>query len=305
MRLLLALDGSPSSLEGRDLVGGLRWPPGTSITLATAYEIPATWIPRRHRSRKGLSHVEETVRREIGAFLAAAALPLQDRGWVVDLLAVRGRAATAIVATADEAGADLIVLGSRGRGSIRSMLLGSVSDEVAAEARQSVLVARGAAVSRALVAANGFACTAAIPAALARWSALRGIPAIALSVAPVASHGYELFVKVYTMGSEPLERQREELMTLHQGYADEMATQLSAVGIPAEPMVRGGDAAREIIAAAEEQGADLVVTGSRCLHGVDRWLLGSVAGTSSRTPARRCSSSAPQGDEVGERLSAT
>ena len=42
-------------------------------------------------------------------------------------------------------------------------------------------------------------------------------------------------------------------------------------------MVATGDAAHEILTAARERQADLIVTGSRCLHGVDRWLLGSVA----------------------------
>lgn len=31
------------------------------------------------------------------------------------------------------------------------------------------------------------------------------------------------------------------------------------------------------IALASERQADLVIVGSRCLHGLDRWLLGSVA----------------------------
>jgi nucleotide-binding universal stress UspA family protein len=56
-----------------------------------------------------------------------------------------------------------------------------------------------------------------------------------------------------------------------------MAEALSAIGIPAQPELRSGDAAHEIIAAVEAHEADLVVTGSRCLHGLDRWLLGSVA----------------------------
>ena len=33
MRILLALDGSPSSLVARDLTAGLRWPAQTAITL--------------------------------------------------------------------------------------------------------------------------------------------------------------------------------------------------------------------------------------------------------------------------------
>jgi nucleotide-binding universal stress UspA family protein len=56
-----------------------------------------------------------------------------------------------------------------------------------------------------------------------------------------------------------------------------MAGRLSEHGIPAEAEVRLGDAAREIIAAASARQVDLVVTGSRCLHGMDPWLLGSVA----------------------------
>jgi hypothetical protein len=43
------------------------------------------------------------------------------------------------------------------------------------------------------------------------------------------------------------------------------------------PELRSGDAAHEIIAAAEAHKVDLVVTGSRCLHALGRWLLGSVA----------------------------
>jgi nucleotide-binding universal stress UspA family protein len=41
--------------------------------------------------------------------------------------------------------------------------------------------------------------------------------------------------------------------------------------------LRTGHTAAEIIAAAENLGADLIVTGSRGLHGFDRLLLGSVA----------------------------
>ena len=56
-----------------------------------------------------------------------------------------------------------------------------------------------------------------------------------------------------------------------------MAARLSEKGIPAQAEVRTGDEAQEIITAAAERHVDLIVTGSRCLHGLDRWLLGSVA----------------------------
>ena len=43
MRILVALDGSPSSLAARDLVAGLRWPARTAITLVTVVDIPIAW----------------------------------------------------------------------------------------------------------------------------------------------------------------------------------------------------------------------------------------------------------------------
>ena len=83
-------------------------------------------------------------------------------------------------------------------------------------------------------------------------------------------------VRLYTLGSLSLEPDREELRKRHQRHATAMATRLSGSGIPAQAEVRTGDAAKDIIAAAAEHHADLIVTGSRCLHGLDRWLLGSV-----------------------------
>jgi nucleotide-binding universal stress UspA family protein len=205
------------------------------------------------------------------------AAPLQDRGWAIERRVVKGRAANVVQAAADEVDADLIVLGSRGHGPIGSMLLGSVSAEVADQARRSVLVARGGAASRLLVATDGSECSGIIPGVLAEWDSFRDLPAVAVSVAPVDSPAFELMVSLYTLGDEPLQRQREELLERHREHAATMARGLAEIGIQAQAEVRRGDAAHEIIKAAADREADLIVTGSRCLHGLDRWLLGSVA----------------------------
>lgn len=278
VRILVAVDGSASSLEARDLVVSLPWPGGTSITLLTAYDIPIAWLSDTAMAGGDwLGEAEDDLRRNAEAELERLAEPLAGRDWSVDRRVVRGRAGSVILAAAEEMDADLVVVGSRGHGPIASMLLGSVSAEVADHASCAVLVARGPRVSRLLVATDGSECAAIIPDALAEWAAFKDLPTIALSVTPVDSPAFELMVSLYTLGNEPPEAQREELRGRHQGHAATMAERLSANGIPAQPEVRSGDAAHEIIAAAEAHEADLVVTGSRCLHGLDRMLLGSVA----------------------------
>src|SRR3712207_964607 len=52
-----------------------------------------------------------------------------------------------IVKLAEELGADLIVVGSRGLGSLKRVLMGSVSESVLHHAHASVLVARGEPIS--------------------------------------------------------------------------------------------------------------------------------------------------------------
>lgn len=277
MRILLALDGSPSSVHARDLVAALPWPAGTAITLLTVYRVPAAWFTDTAMAGAWLTDAEEALRGQAAETLVELAAPLEGRGWAIDRRVVLGRPAEEIQSTADELDVDLIAIGSRGHGRIQSMLLGSVSAEIADTARQSVLVARGAQVSRLLVATDGSDCARAIPDVLAGWQAMRGVPAVALSVAPVDSPAFELMVSLYTLGDEPVQRQREQLLTQHREYADAMARRLSEIGIPAVAEARGGDAANEIVKAAAKRQADLIVTGSRSLHGMDRLLLGSVA----------------------------
>ena len=277
MRILLAMDGSPSSTQARDLVGSLSMPSGSSVMALTAYDIPGTWFGDLLAPGGTLAEAEEGVRREAGAILDRLAEPLGGHDWSVDRRVVRGRTPNAIVEAAADWAADFIVVGSRGHGPIASMLLGSVSAEVVERATCSVLVARGSGVSRLLVATDGSACAELAPEVLATFGAFNGLSTIALSVAPANSAAFGLMVGIYTMGSLSLEPDRREVRERAERRAAAMAARLREIGIPADPEVRTGDVASEIIAAAAERQADLIVTGSRCLHGLDRWLLGSVA----------------------------
>jgi nucleotide-binding universal stress UspA family protein len=56
---------------------------------------------------------------------------------------ISGDTVDEIVAVADSAEADMLVIGSRGRGPLTSALLGSVSKGVLGESRRPVLIVRG------------------------------------------------------------------------------------------------------------------------------------------------------------------
>lgn len=277
MRVLLALDGSESSDLARDLVANLQWPGGTEIHLLSAYQVPVDWTAGFGSTMSWVGDIEDAVRDELTEQLATAAQPLVARGLAVERRVILGRVADAIVNAANEVGADLIVTGSRGRGALKSMLLGSVANEVVSTASCPVLVARGTEVSRLLVATDGSASAERIPALLARWKVFEGVPTDVVAVAVPDSPAYELMVNLYTLGDERLERQRLELQQLAANDAEKMARRLTELGMPATPHVRNGDAAKEIVSAAEDHHADLVITGSRGLTGLEHFVLGSVA----------------------------
>lgn len=276
MRIVLAIDGSQASVTARDMVGGLALPPGSTVTLLAVYQTPIAFVGGEAAGEWAVA-AEDDIRGQLRQQLEELAEPLAEGGLATDARVVDGRAADVILDTADEIDADLIVVGSRGHGAIGSMLLGSVSAEVADRSTHAVLVVRRPEASRMLVAADGSECAEAIPTILGSWGILHDLPALVLSVAPVDSPTYTWMVGLYTMNAHPLTEQREQLLSRYRDYADRMSDRLTEAGHVTTASVRMGDAAREIVAAASDEGCDLVVTGSRCLPGVERWVLGSVA----------------------------
>jgi nucleotide-binding universal stress UspA family protein len=66
-----------------------------------------------------------------------------DKGMRIETKLLKGRPADEIVAYADSIDADLIVVGSRGHGTLTNALIGSVSRGVLRESRRPVLIVRG------------------------------------------------------------------------------------------------------------------------------------------------------------------
>ena len=145
MKVLLAIDGSRHSDVALEEVASRDWPAGTEIEILTVVHSGWPLLPdpsfimaaahvvtmrdRQHDAPELLNSAADQLR---------AAAP----GLVVTTKVLEGTPHEMIVQEADEWAADLIVLGSHGRGPVKRALLGSVATAVAAEAPCAVEIVR-------------------------------------------------------------------------------------------------------------------------------------------------------------------
>jgi nucleotide-binding universal stress UspA family protein len=274
MRIVVGADGSSASLTALGLVTRTAWPAGTLIRLVTAYELPVDWSGMAPTSAAVTA--EEAEQDTLDSLRQLSEL-LRQNGYPTETVVVQGRPADVLLAEADELAADLVVVGSRGLGVTASALLGSVSAALVDHAPCPVLVARGEAVTRILLATDGSQSAEAIPAVLLAWKVFRDAPIDVLSVKRPTSLGDETALVAGLMGGGTWTSDASHEVDRYRVLATEMAGRLRAGGWHADGRVRDGEAAQEIEAAAAEWGADLIITGSRGLSGLRRLLLGSVA----------------------------
>ncbi|MFN3652997.1 MAG: universal stress protein [Armatimonadota bacterium] len=131
--LLLAYDGSEPSRRAAAQAAELARCLGAQVTVLVVGEL----VPSGYDAVVPVSPAEEFERlaEEGAALVREAGAPAEPRvEW--------GDPVELIPRTADELGAEPIVLGHRGRGGLSSLLLGSVAKQVMDHARRSVLVVR-------------------------------------------------------------------------------------------------------------------------------------------------------------------
>ncbi len=183
-------------------------------------------------------------------------------------MVLRGRPAAALVDDARRMAAELIVA-SRGHGTIETMLLGSVPAEVIDHAMTPVLVARCRRIDRVLLAWDGSTGAARAAELLCRWPIFARSSVRVVSVADIKipwwpdfpGAGSPELMEIYLAAADASRSQHDLL-------ASEMTVKLQAAGPTAEADRREGDAATEILAAAQAFKADLILLGTRGRTGV-------------------------------------
>jgi nucleotide-binding universal stress UspA family protein len=138
--ILIATDGSTEAREAVAFGIELALKNEASVTLLQVIP-PTEWAQLEHGALIRQTPEEIQRRRDL-AFQEGAALA-EKHGVDVTSKVVAGIPADEIVAFADSIDADLIVVGSRGRGPVASALLGSVSQAVLSKALRPVLIVRG------------------------------------------------------------------------------------------------------------------------------------------------------------------
>jgi len=280
MRVFVAIDGSDSASLAVDLVADVAWPGGTTIRVVEAIETGAALFggPWPTLALVQADELEARVRLDADATVLEAEARLMRPGLAVESAVLHGRPAAAIVDDARQMAADLIVVGSRGHGTIEAMLLGSVSAEVIDDAMTPVLVARCRRIDRVLLAWDGSTGAARAADLLHQWPIFERSSVRVVSVADIEVPWWSGFPEAGSPELMPLwldaidaSRSRHDLL------ASEMTVELQAAGLTAEADRREGDAATEILAAAHAFKADLILLGTRGRTGVARLVLGSVA----------------------------
>jgi nucleotide-binding universal stress UspA family protein len=284
MKLLIAYDGSSYSdvaLEDLKWAGLSHDLEAVVLTVADVFALPeedaiqlAASIQRaRERAQRSIQEASfqaERARRRIESDFP---------NWKVSAQVRPGSPAWEIISKAEEWGADLITLGSRGLSGIQMLALGSVSQKVLAAASCSVRIARARRsrddTIRLLIGFDGSpqAEAAAHQVATRAWP-----PGTKALVITIVEEGMIARIAHSLLNLARAQAQiASDEMALMRNLAEGIAERLRTTGLDASTLVAEGDPRRSLINEADRFGADVIFVGAIGLSGVKRFLLGGVA----------------------------
>lgn len=146
-KAVIALDGSSHAMAAARFLAALSLAPAPAVRLLAVVEPPR--LPLAAPEVLGvpvLSALDELARErraELAGVLAQAEADLSRSVGAVERSVVMGHPGEEILAAASEPGVDLVVVGARGLGAIKRLVLGSVSERVLHHAPCSVLIVKG------------------------------------------------------------------------------------------------------------------------------------------------------------------
>lgn len=293
MKILIAYDGSAfanSAIDDLSYAGLPDSAEAVVMSITDAWELPEI-VDRvtasggkvsRENTAAIQNHLEQVISETaVLAESAAARVRTMFSAWNVRTEAKTGKPAWELIKYSDDWGADLIVVGSHGRGFVGRAVLGSVSMKVLHESQCSVRVARErrsvpAAPLRILVAADGSenADLCVDTVTNRKWP-----------------EGTEF--RLITADDDPASRPETSILdAVPEGKADTEEAKawvervikapgrkMKNAGLNVSQFCRWGDARRVLLDESEEWKADCIFIGARGLSRFKRLLIGSVSAT--------------------------
>lgn len=271
MRILLAVDGSDSSYEAARALQHLARPERVIILHVVDVQPPALQMMMPDAALELSASVESHMRKEGERVLAHMESFLPSNAGAVSKRLETGSPAELIVNVAGDARVDLIVMGARGLGPVKELVLGSVSHRVATHAPCHVLV-----VNRPLHSLRKILLAVEGPAdgeSAGRFFDTKPFnEPVDIRVVTALHLPKEIFV-----GDREQARLRTKALEWSQKVAESTVSRLASTQHRVNGVVREGPPGTAILQEASEAEADLIVMGSRGRGGVTRFLLGSVS----------------------------
>ena len=142
--ILFASDGSDGALKAAMVASETAKRFDAELTVVHVVSLPTSLVPLIDAPGAGMDPValEKYADEELGAMGQRTQRVLAEAGVKYKTIPKIGHPAEGIIDAAVDEKADLIVIGSRGMGTLKSLLLGSVSDRVAHLAHCPVLIVR-------------------------------------------------------------------------------------------------------------------------------------------------------------------
>jgi nucleotide-binding universal stress UspA family protein len=254
-----------------------------SLSLATTLSIPTAshLVLVRVFSGKAPTHDEAP----FGTYLEKTAADLRDRGFRVDTAELAGEPVARLVSeAAREYAADLIVMTTHGRTGPTRWVLGSVAEALVACSPVPILLQRAWDPGRRAV-LLGDQPRLLVPLDGSRFSETVLPPAVALAddlgaeilLLRVEQPTYDILRGDEDFTAANGEREFHPVSAAREYMRELVARLRTSSGVPLNFRMEAGDAAAEIIAAAEETHSALVMMATHGRTGFERMVLGSVA----------------------------
>jgi len=271
--VLVATDASPQARAAMAATLAFPWPHGTR-----AQGVMVRAVPRLNRwQRRPRKAVLDWLRRQT----VRVQRRLRRRWADAEVVVVDPPIVNAIVERARRWRAQVIVVGSRGRGSLQSALMGSVSRDVMHEADCAVFVVKGRprAPRRFLIGLDGSVRSRRAVAFVSRLAPPPGgrVTLLAVVEPPSSPSIGRLPGSVRRVLAAELAAVDRKRMTRARREVSTAARRLTRAGWTVKKVVRHGIPLVELLKTASAKHTDVTIVGARGATGLTRLLLGSVA----------------------------